>query len=167
MRKSVSINIDLSGGKLVKLLLPLLSLFVLAGLGVAACRSDGTQASDRLRTRSLEIVDSQGVVRMVLTTVEGGRPSVSLLDDAGNIRGNLFLGDNGAASLVLSDRPRIALLDKDSKVRLVEYLDEAGSPVLAEIDGQGTIRTVVNLDATGKATIGLFDGGGKSVWTAP
>lgn len=120
-----------------------------------------------VKTKTIEITDDAGRTKAVLTTTASGLPSVTLLDDAGNMRAALFLGDNGSPSVVLSDSPRLALTDRNGKIRSVQYLDATGVPVLAQMDANGLIHYISTVDNTGQPSIQLFDAEGKSAWKAP
>lgn len=146
-------------------LLLILGLFIL-GMALAACGGDdGTQAV--VKAKRLEIVDDAGFTRMVLTTVDGKRPSLTLADEKGNFRAWLFLSENGAPNLVLVDSPRFALLDEAGEVRSAQRLDGAGAPIFTQLDSAGRVRSILQLSQEGTPSIELYDTSGRPIWIAP
>lgn len=151
------------------MILSLAAILLVLALGgfIAFERLGEARVQDIVRVKTMEITDDAGSTRAILTTVAGGQPSITLLDAAGKMRVTLFLGDNGSPSLVLSENARFALLDRNGKIRSIQYLDAEGVPVLAQMDPNGSIRYISSVDNSGQPSMELFDSAGKSVWTAP
>ncbi len=149
-------------GRAVPLALGVLSVaLVLSGCG----GSKGEETRSVVKTKRLEIVDDAGAARVVMTTIDGARPSLTLLDDKGNPRAWIFLSANGAPNLVLVDNPRLALLDGAGEIRSAQRLDEQGSPVFTQFDATGGIRSMLRLGQDGTPLLELYDASGRPIWT--
>lgn len=120
-----------------------------------------------VKAERLEIVDKDGVARAVLTTIEGGRASLTLIDNNGEFRAWLFLSSNGSPNLILVDNPRLILMDKAGEIRSAQRLDENGSPIYSFTDGDGRVRSLLRLGEGGAPVLQLYDISGNPVWSAP
>ena len=146
--------------------------FVFLALGFAillTASCSGTDDDDDIksvvRTERLEIVDANGIPRVVLDILDDGRPSVILLDEQGAFRSWMFLSQDGSPNLVLLGNPRFALLDQDSKVRAALHLDSNGQPVLTLRDVTSAVRSELSLRVDGSPILRLYDANGEVIWT--
>jgi hypothetical protein len=121
---------------------------------------------DSVKTKQLELVDNNGVSRALLTTVSGGRPSLTLLDSNGQNRALLFLSDDGSPNLVLVDNGRFVIMDAAGQVRSAQRVDASGSPILTLHDSNGQTRTLLRLNPTGDAVQEIHDASGNVIWSA-
>ena len=120
-----------------------------------------------VKAKRLEIVDQSGTARIVLTTIEDGRPSMTFLDGQGKERAWLFLGQAGAPNLVLIDQPRVAQLDGNGEIRSAQYIDSQGNPVFSVMDTQGHVRVSIRLGPDGSPVVETLDAAGSPLWIAP
>ena len=120
-----------------------------------------------LQAQRIEVVDREGNVRVLLTTLEDGRPSISLLDDRGEIRAWLLLSSDGSPRFVLTDQPIFAMSDAAEEFRAVLTLDAGGFPSLSFVDQAGVSRSLLRLNADGTPRLSLFDENGEVIFTAP
>ena len=134
-------------------------------IGMACGDSDDGEVQDVLKVRKLEVVDQNDVPRAVLHILDGGRPSIVLMDDQGVIRSWLFLSDDGSPALVMVDNPRFALMDQNNEVRAAHQLDSDGQPVFSLSDATGQVRSELRLGVDGSPSIRLFGGEGEVLWT--
>lgn len=138
---------------------------------VTAIASQLTQtpapAASVLRTERLEIVDKEGRVRALLTTLEDTRPTLALLDKSGEFRAWLFLSEDGSPKLALVNNPLLVLTDAAGEFRLVLRLDREGSPSLGLSDNTGTFRSMLQLTKDGSPVLSLHDKEGKVTWSTP
>lgn len=136
--------------------------------GVAKALADAqAKPAAALQAQRFELVDASGTPRALLTTLEGGRPSLSLLDQTGEARAWIYLSSEGAPRLVLTDRPLFVLADQKDELRSVLRLEADGTPSFALGDAAGTFRTLIRLAPDGTPAVLLQDKDGKSVWAAP
>ncbi|MGB2593253.1 MAG: hypothetical protein WBG02_02505 [Candidatus Acidiferrum sp.] len=153
--------------------LVLFSVFLLAGW-------QSVQApAENLKTRSLSIVDSSGVVRFVLgapvpnpvvngKTQERRAPATGIIfnDASGNERGGIGMMDDGSMNLCFDDAkaerdclffmPKfgngIAFNDVNGESRAILYLDTSGAPHFLMRDDKG--QTLVSLPEAPKRPSG-------------
>ena len=135
-----------------------------------ACGSAET-GSDLISTRALEIVDAQGVPRIIMSTFSNGSPTLVFLDEDGDQRAWIFLADDGSPNLILSDKPKIALEDGAGNVLSILSVDQfgrasillRGNPVLAFQDRASQVRLTARLGGDGVPSIEAFDPAGELV----
>lgn len=152
------------------------ALMLLAVVSLVGWRSVQTP-QESIRTRALSIVDSSGVVRLVLgapvrNPTEGGKaqnrrsPATGIIfnDAAGNERGGIGMMDDGSMNLCFDDAkternclffmPKfgngIAFNDASGDSRAILYLDTNGAPHLLLRDDQG--RPLVSLPEAPKGS---------------
>ena len=145
--------------------------FVFLALGVAmlltvSCSgSDDNDIKSVVRAERLEIVDGNGIPRVVLHILDGGRPSIVLRDNQGVVLSWLFLSDDGSPNLVMVDKPRLALMDQNNGIRASQHLDPDGQPVISLRDAAGQVRSELRLGVDGSSSIRLFGDKGEVLWT--
>lgn len=100
-------------------------------------RSEHLQV-DSIQTRKVELVDTQGNVRIRLAlSSKDGAPELTFYDQTKQQRICLGLGDQ--------ESPSLALLDEKEQKRLSLNLGSAGGPVMQYLDSEGTIRLQIHL----------------------
>lgn len=124
-------------------------------------------ARPAVQAERFEVVDSAGEVRALLTTLDDGRPSLTLMDQQGEFRAWLFLNEEGSPRLILVDRPLLVLADQKEDFRSVLRLDADGSPSLAFNDSTGSARAVLELTEIGGPEFRIRNGDGQLIWSAP
>ena len=134
-------------------------------MGMACGGSDDGEVQDLLKVRRLEVVDQNGVPRAVLEILDSGMPAISLIDVQGVFRTLLFLGDDGSPTLVMEDNPRLAMMGQNSEIRVLQYLDSDGQPVISLSDAAGQVRSELRLGVDGSPSIRLFGDEGEVLWT--
>ncbi len=145
----------------------------LATFIVAACSNESPEEEDPnavapvTRTERLEIVSSTGDTRAVVTTLEDGRPSLTMIDDQGQDRAWLFLSADGSPNLILIDGSRFVLMDGAGEIRSALRLDAAGAPVFSSLDQDGRLRSLMRLAGDGSPINELYDADGTVIWAAP
>ena len=145
-----------------------LALIALAAISCSDTGDDPQAVSSVTRTERLEIVGSDGITRAVLTTLEDGRPSLTMIDAQGRNRVWLFLSsDDGSPNLILIDKSRIVLMDGAGEIRSALRLDDTGSPIFSSMDANGSLRTLLRLTADGSPVTELYDQNGAILWSAP
>jgi hypothetical protein len=92
--------------------------------------SEGTDTTDVVRTRRLEVVDEEGRVRMVCGSLDTPDP-----------RGGLF---------------GFALLDGDGRTRMWAAIDEAGPALVFDMAGNNVITMGVNDPTSETLTVGPY-----------
>lgn len=138
------------------------------GLLVSSCGGSVANAVQaNVKTQRLEIVDNNGVTRMVMTTIDGSRPSLALVDKDGKDRAWLFLSEDGSPNMILIDGARLVQMDKNGEIRFAQRLDKDGLPVFSLMDADGQVRTMVRLGKDGSPALGTFDAKGNLSWAAP
>ncbi len=142
------------------------SVLLVAALVLSVLALLASRQGDVVKAQRFEVVDSRGATRVIMTTLEGSRPSVSLLDDAGEARAWLFLSRDGSPNMVLQNGSRLIFADKNGDIRALERLDTDGSPVISFADASGKIRVVQRLDGSGTPLLEFYGPDGKAVWTA-
>ena len=154
-------------------------------MGMACGNSDDGEVEDVLKVRRLEVVDQNGVPRAVIEILDGGRPSIVLIDNQGAFRSLLFLSDDGSPNLVQvvdqngvpravieildGGRPSIVLIDNQGVFRSLLFLSDDGSPNLVMLDNprlalmdqNSEIRAAQHLDSNGQPVISLSDATGQ------
>lgn len=136
-----------------------------------ACGSAEAEDTDVVTTRALEIVDAQGVPRIIMSTFSTGSPTLVFLDENGDQRAWIFLADDGSPNLIMSDEPKIALEDGGGNVISIFSVDQfgrasillRGNPVLAFQDGASQVRLSARLGLDGVPSIEAFDPAGELV----
>ena len=123
--------------------------------------------AETVKARRFEVVDDVGATRIVLTTLEGGRPSLTLADENGAFRAWLFLRSDGSPNLVLLDRGRVVLMDQAGEIRSAQHLTADGSPAVSLMDAAGQVRSGLFLAEDGAPTIELYDEGSQLIWSSP
>ena len=146
--------------------------WVFAAIAVTlACGSTEPEDTDVVTTRALEIVDAQGVPRIIMSTFSNGSPTLVFLDEDGDQRAWIFLADDGSPNLILSDKPKIALEDGAGNVLSILSVDQfgrasillRGNPVLALQDRASQVRLTARLGGDGVPSIEAFDPAGEPV----
>ena len=143
---------------------------VMISLLLSACSGEpatGGALQSTVKTKRLEIVDDAGATRIVMTTIQSGRPSLTFVDKDGKDRAWLFLSEDGSPNLILIDNPRFVQMDKNGEIRAVQRLDKDGVPIFSLMDSSGKIRTVIRLDNDGSPVLELFDPSGNRTWSTP
>ncbi len=141
----------------------LLLVIAVALAGFALYRT--YQKEPVLKAERLEITDSTGASRVIINTLEGDRPSITLLDPVGEARAWLFLSRDGAPNFVMQDGPRLILADKEGEIRVLQRLEADGAPTVSFADATGRVRALQWLDASGSPAIELYDADGNPMWT--
>ena len=136
-------------------------------MGMACGDSGDEEVKDVLKVRRLEVVDQNDVPRAIVDILDGGRPSIVLIDDEGVARSWLFLSGDGSPNLVMVDNPRLALMDEKSEIRAAQHLDSDGQPVISLRDANGQVRSELRLGVDGSPSLRLFDEEGEVLWTPP
>lgn len=126
-----------------------------------------TTSQPVLRAERFEVVDKNGKIRALLTTLEDGRPTLALVDESGEFRVWLFLSQDGSPKLVLTNKPFLVLTDAAGEFRLVLRLDQDGSPSLGLTDATGKFRSVMRLESDGSPVLLLNDNQGNVIWSTP
>ena len=146
------------------------SLIVATILLVSSACGDGPDdetVRSVVRTERLEIVDGSGNTKAIMTTIEDGRPSLTLVDSSGVFRAWLFLGNDDVPNLILVDGGRMVLMDQNGEIRSTRRLDQNGDPMLTFRDASGAIRSMSRLDEDGSPIVELYDESGQLIWSAP
>jgi hypothetical protein len=125
----------------------LVLLLVLAGVGVFMGASRTETKDETLRTQRLEIVDSDGKVRLCLGAAEEGF-GLMIYDAEGHVQAALTDTPRGAAMRVAKDGGEIRLTaagaqslsvrDVGGKPRAVLFVTKYGEPQFQLLDEQGT-----------------------------
>lgn len=118
-----------------------------------------------VKAERLEITDSTGASRVIINTLEGDRPSITLLDPQGEARAWLFLSRDGSPNFVMQDGASLILADKEGEIRVLQRLEADGAPTVSFADASGKVRALQWLDASGSTAIALYDGDGQPIWT--
>lgn len=145
----------------------MLALIALAAFSCTDTGDDSQTVSPVTKTERLEIVGSDGTTRAVMTTLEDGRPSLTMIDEQGRDRAWLFLSTDGSPNLVLIDNSRLVLMDGTGEIRSALRLDDTGSPIFSNMDAAGSLRALIRLTADGSPMTELYDKDGASLWSAP
>jgi hypothetical protein len=126
----------------------------------------GTVASV-IQAERFEVVNQDGDVRALLTTLEDGWPSFTLMDENGEFRAWLFLSADGSPNLILVDNSRLILMGGAGEFRALLRLDESGLPSLDLKDETGASRSVLRLSEDRSPTLLSSDGAGGATFSAP
>jgi len=160
-------------------------LAVLAAVGGLLFVGATEPVAKVVRAQKFEVVDSEGNVRVGVTTAGGsaglyvkdkdgklrlrmgagmgltdaGQPSLSMRDKDGNLRVALSVEDDG--------RPMLGLSNKDGRPRVLLWVDEDGSPGLVLSDKDEKFVAMLRVfDDVGPRLV-LSDKDGKVIWKAP
>jgi hypothetical protein len=100
----------------------------------------------------LRLADESGRTRLLLTLARG-KPRLFMLDEAGEYRLEMGLGDKG--------EPHIWLRDQDGASKVQVALTPAGRPAFRLADQKGRERAFLGLSAGGDPTMILRDAAGR------
>ncbi len=100
----------------------------------------------------LRLADESGRTRLLLTLVRG-KPRLFMLDDAGEYRLEMGLGDAG--------EPHLWLRDQEGAAKVQVALTAKGRPAFRLADAQGRERAILGLSDRGEPTMILRDEGGR------
>lgn len=114
-----------------------------------AAVADSSQA---LVAGELRLADESGRTRLLLTLARG-KPRLFMLDEAGEYRLEMGLGDRG--------EPHIWLRDSDGASKVQVALTPAGRPAFRLADEKGRERVFLGLSASGDPTMLLRDEAGR------
>ncbi|MDR0881046.1 MAG: hypothetical protein LBP55_00655 [Candidatus Adiutrix sp.] len=106
----------------------------------------------------LRLADETGRTRLLLTLVRG-KPRLFMLDDAGEYRLEMGLGETG--------EPHIWLRDQEGAAKVQVALTAKGRPAFRLADGQGRERAILGLSESGDPTMVMRDESGRdrlAVW---
>ncbi|MDR3154119.1 MAG: hypothetical protein LBW85_07610 [Deltaproteobacteria bacterium] len=123
--------------------------------GSAEAQDPGSRA---LVTGELRLVDETGRTRLLMTLVRG-KPRLFMLDDAGEYRLEMGLGQEG--------EPHVWLRDADGASKVQLALSSRGRPSLTLADQRNRERAVLALSREGEPTFLLRDAEGAdrvAVW---
>ncbi len=137
----------------------LLLMAFLAGLGggltAAWLGSPAPASADNSRALvagELRLADENGRTRLLLTLLRG-KPRLFMLDDAGEYRLEMGLGDKG--------EPHIWLRDGDGAAKVQVALTGSGRPAFRLADQRGRERATLGLSESGDPTMILRDESGR------
>ncbi len=132
-------------------------------VGVAcALSSAGTVALvresnlDAVRTERLEVVNSKGEVRGVVTCTDEGDPMVALTDGKGKPRYAVLVDAK-------TGTPSIALMGSGDEPVLAIAVNEDNSAAFNFQDKAGAVRGTLVIDETGNFEVARFDKDGKKI----
>ena len=134
--------------------------------GVATAVAMAT-SSPVLQAQRFELVDENNNVRAFLSTLSGGRPSLTLMDQSGEFRAWLYLNEEGSPRLALIDNPLLVLVDKAGEFRSVLRLEADGTPSFTLADEAGTSRSLIRLEKDGSPVLLFQNSEGEVIWSAP
>ncbi|MDR2725790.1 MAG: hypothetical protein LBC90_07005, partial [Candidatus Adiutrix sp.] len=97
-----------------------------------------------LRAGELRLVDDSGRTRLLLTLVRD-KPRLFMLDEAGEYRLEIGLGEAG--------EPHIWLRDKEGAAKIQAALNAQGRPAFRLVDQRGRERAALGLSAGGHPTM--------------
>jgi|GEM_PF-2386524 len=100
----------------------------------------------------LRLADDSGRTRLLMTLVRG-KPRLFMLDDAGEYRLEMGLGETG--------EPHIWLRDSDGASKVQVALTAKGRPAFRLADQRGRERAILGLSENGDPTIILRDESGR------
>ena len=118
-------------------------------LTAASARADHQEV---LTTGELRLVDDSGRTRLLLTLVRG-KPRLLMLDDVGEYRLEIGLGEAG--------EPHIWLRDKEGAAKIQAALNAQGRPAFRLVDQRGRERAALGLSADGHPTMIFRDDQGR------
>lgn len=100
----------------------------------------------------LRLADDSGRTRLLMTLVRG-KPRLFMLDDAGEYRLEMGLGDTG--------EPHVWLRDSDGAAKVQVALTGRGRPAFRLADQRGRERAILGLSESGDPTMILRDESGR------
>ncbi len=103
-------------------------------------------------TSELRLTDDTGRTRLLLTLMRG-KPRLFMLDEAGEYRLEMGLGETG--------EPHIWLRDQDGAAKVQVVLTPKGLPAFRLADHQGQERATIGLSDSGHPTMILRDENGR------
>ena len=143
------------------------------GQPVSAAEIAAAQSLNVVTTRQINLVDSSGALRAVLSARdERGMPSLSFFDLTGQVRAAVGIEDDGRPFLHFltadGERRLLAMLENDDAVVIVGdesdrtgmFGTAGGSPVLNFGSG-GVVRVRLQLNRAGQPNLGLVDAEGR------
>ncbi len=118
------------------------------------------QAQDVVRTRRLEVVDSDGKARASIDVDDKNAVSLKLYKPGGTVP--------ASAVATLPDGSSTLVLNRDGgKAAVLLTASPDGLYGLVLVDQNGVPRVYVALTADGAPTVSVLDGDQQSVWKAP
>lgn len=131
-------------------------------------------------TQEIRLVDAQGHVRMLLSTLAGA-PSIVLMREDGQPGVSVALKADGLPAITLANPQAAgptAVLEIDDKGAHVKFdrpggassyvfLSNGGTSGLVSLDARGTRRLNAIVNADGSAKVETFGEGGQAVPAAP
>ncbi|MDR2456426.1 MAG: hypothetical protein LBE49_07530 [Deltaproteobacteria bacterium] len=161
-------------------LIPLISGFLGAALFQALSSASTAKAQDPriVSAEELRLTDETGRTRLLMTLVRG-KPRLFMLDNDGEYRLEMGLGESGEPHVWLRDAegaakvqvaltgkglPSFTLADRQGRVRAVLALSQTGEPALILRDPKGEDRVALWRDSSGEG-LALADEGGKALAT--
>lgn len=114
-----------------------------------------------LEAEELRLTDPSGRTRLFLTLVRG-KPRLFMLDEAGEYRLEMGLGDGG--------EPHLWLRDREGAAKVQVSLSASGRPAFRLVDHQDRERAILGLSEGGDPTMILRDDKGKdrlALWQDP
>ncbi|MBF0528130.1 MAG: hypothetical protein HQK55_02420 [Deltaproteobacteria bacterium] len=105
-----------------------------------------------LTTSELRLVDESGRTRALLSILRG-KPRLILIDDNGEFRLELGLGQTG--------EPSIGLRDRDGKTKAQLFLSASNQAGLKLFDASGRVRANLGLSSEGSPGLIMSDDAGK------
>lgn len=128
---------------------------LLGGLVSTWLSSPAPAAADNrgaLVAGELRLADDSGRTRLLMTLVRG-KPRLLMLDDAGEYRLEMGLGETG--------EPHIWLRDSDGAAKVQVALTAKGLPAFRLADQRGRERAILGLSESGDPTMILRDESGR------
>lgn len=124
----------------------------LAGSWLTAASPAAADSQRALVAGELRLADESGRTRLLLTLVRG-KPRLFMLDDAGEYRLEMGLGEAG--------EPHLWLRDREGAAKVQVALTAKGRPAFRLADHRGRERAILGLSEAGEPTMILRDEAGR------